>query len=141
MLQSTVKLDTIKSVDLYDCIFIPGGHGPMFDLATSDLLADMLTKAAAAGEWSWAGVGRWGLGVLAEYRNLSTPTSRCSRWGVRIAGAADWSVSALLRVWLPTTSGAEGRGVEIRPVQVVGLHCIVTMHSTSQTCTQPDWHR
>jgi putative intracellular protease/amidase len=50
VLQSTVKLDTIQSADLYDCIFLPGGHGPMFDLATSNLLADLLTQAAAAGK-------------------------------------------------------------------------------------------
>jgi hypothetical protein len=54
-----VKLATIQSPDLYDCIFIPGGHGPMFDLATSELLADMLTKAAAAGR-CWSGSVRCG---------------------------------------------------------------------------------
>lgn len=49
MLQSTVKLDAIQSPEFYDCIFIPGGHGPMYDLATSELLASILSKAAAAG--------------------------------------------------------------------------------------------
>lgn len=50
MLQSTVKLDAIQSPEFYDCIFVPGGHGPVYDLATSELLASILSKAAAAGE-------------------------------------------------------------------------------------------
>lgn len=50
MLQHTVKLDEIQQPDFYDCIFVPGGHGPMYDLAQSQLLGDILTKAAAAGE-------------------------------------------------------------------------------------------
>lgn len=49
VLQSTVKLDSIQSPEFYDCIFVPGGHGPMYDLAASELLGDILTKAAAAG--------------------------------------------------------------------------------------------
>jgi putative intracellular protease/amidase len=49
VLQQTVKLDSIQSPEYYDCIFVPGGHGPVYDLATSELLAGILTKAAAAG--------------------------------------------------------------------------------------------
>eukprot|EP00775_Hariotina_reticulata_P013455 gene13455-13581_t len=50
VLQQTVKLSDIQDPLFYDCLFIPGGHGPVFDLAKSELLADMLTKAAAAGK-------------------------------------------------------------------------------------------
>lgn len=49
VLQQTVRLDAIQSPEFYDCIFVPGGHGPVYDLATSQLLADILAKAAAAG--------------------------------------------------------------------------------------------
>jgi len=50
VLHQTVKLSDIQDPLFYDCLFLPGGHGPVFDLASSQLLADMLTKAAAAGE-------------------------------------------------------------------------------------------
>jgi putative intracellular protease/amidase len=50
VLQHSVKLTDIQQPDFYDCIFVPGGHGPMYDLAQSQLLGDILTKAAAAGE-------------------------------------------------------------------------------------------
>lgn len=56
VLQQTVKLDSITDPAFYDCIFVPGGHGPVFDLATSELLADILSKAAAAGVLCVVGV-------------------------------------------------------------------------------------
>jgi hypothetical protein len=50
VLEHTVKLSDVSDPTFYDAIFVPGGHGPMYDLAESDLLGDILTKAAAAGE-------------------------------------------------------------------------------------------
>lgn len=50
VLERTVKLSDVSDPTFYDAIFLPGGHGPVFDLAESTLLGDMLTKAAAAGK-------------------------------------------------------------------------------------------
>jgi putative intracellular protease/amidase len=50
VLEHTVKLSDVSDPTFYDAIFVPGGHGPMFDLAESDLLGDILSKAATAGE-------------------------------------------------------------------------------------------
>ncbi|KAF6261186.1 class I glutamine amidotransferase-like protein [Scenedesmus sp. NREL 46B-D3] len=50
VLEHTVKLSDVSDPTFYDAIFVPGGHGPMFDLAESDLLGGILTKAAAAGK-------------------------------------------------------------------------------------------
>jgi putative intracellular protease/amidase len=50
VLEHTVKLSDVSDPTFYDAVFVPGGHGPMFDLAESDLLGDILTKAAAAGD-------------------------------------------------------------------------------------------
>ncbi len=48
------KRNSIKLVDIspdnYDVIFIPGGHGAMWDLASSRELGDFLTKAWAKGK-------------------------------------------------------------------------------------------
>lgn len=66
MLQQTVKLDSIQSPEFYDCIFVPGGHGPVYDLAKSELLADILTKAAAAG------ADTAGCGMLCWHRTRAT---------------------------------------------------------------------
>ena len=45
-LGSTLKLDEVKAED-YDAVFFPGGHGPLWDLATSEksgqLILDFLT--------------------------------------------------------------------------------------------------
>lgn len=49
LLAHTIKLSDITDAAYYDCIFLPGGHGPVFDLASSELLAEVLGKAAAAG--------------------------------------------------------------------------------------------
>lgn len=49
VLEHTVKLSDVQDPLFYDAIFVPGGHGPVLDLAQSDLLADMLSKAATAG--------------------------------------------------------------------------------------------
>lgn len=49
-LANTVPLSGIKDPAFYDAVFLPGGHGPMFDLAQNPALADLLTKAYASGE-------------------------------------------------------------------------------------------
>jgi putative intracellular protease/amidase len=50
VLEHTVKLSDVQDPVFYDAIFVPGGHGPVLDLAESDLLADVLSKASAAGK-------------------------------------------------------------------------------------------
>lgn len=49
-LHHSVKLDDVKEPEAYDAIFLPGGHGPVFDLAVSDKVGELLTKAFAAGK-------------------------------------------------------------------------------------------
>lgn len=41
-LDNTIKLSEILYKD-YDAIFLPGGHGPMFDLAQNDLLGEIVS--------------------------------------------------------------------------------------------------
>lgn len=41
-LDNTIKLSEIIYKD-YDAIFLPGGHGPMFDLAQNDLLGEIVS--------------------------------------------------------------------------------------------------
>ncbi|QDR81631.1 type 1 glutamine amidotransferase domain-containing protein [Sporomusa termitida] len=48
-LAATKKLDVLRVAD-YDAIIFPGGHGPMFDLATNRHLAGVLPQFAAAGK-------------------------------------------------------------------------------------------
>lgn len=50
LLERTVKLADISDVALYDAVFIPGGHGPMYDLYRDEALGELLSKAAAAGK-------------------------------------------------------------------------------------------
>lgn len=42
-LNNTMKLDGISSSD-YDAVFFPGGHGPMFDLASNDNSAKLILE-------------------------------------------------------------------------------------------------
>jgi putative intracellular protease/amidase len=42
-LDSTTQLADIDPAD-YDAVFFPGGHGPMWDLATSDTAAELLSR-------------------------------------------------------------------------------------------------
>lgn len=42
VLQSTLELSEVDYMQ-YDAVVIPGGHGPLFDLANDQLLADILT--------------------------------------------------------------------------------------------------
>ncbi|GBF88803.1 hypothetical protein Rsub_01704 [Raphidocelis subcapitata] len=48
-LRSTVPLEGIQQPASYDCIFLPGGHGPMYDLAGDERLGRVLSEANAAG--------------------------------------------------------------------------------------------
>lgn len=38
----TIPLDMVRAED-YDALFFPGGHGPMFDLAQSETVAELIT--------------------------------------------------------------------------------------------------
>lgn len=51
VLQHSVPLsDIISDATYYDVVFLPGGHGPCFDLAADTMLADILTRANGAGD-------------------------------------------------------------------------------------------
>lgn len=39
----TIPLDMVRAED-YDALFFPGGHGPMFDLAQSETVAELITE-------------------------------------------------------------------------------------------------
>lgn len=48
---NTVKLDTLVGrANDFDAVFVPGGHGPMFDLATDQTSQQILAEFAAAGK-------------------------------------------------------------------------------------------
>ena len=47
--QKTVKLSDVRSVD-FDAIFLPGGHGPMFDLPENPELQQLLREFYEAGK-------------------------------------------------------------------------------------------
>ncbi len=47
-LQSTVPLVSVREQD-FDLIFLPGGHGPLVDLASDTTLQDMLSRQDASG--------------------------------------------------------------------------------------------
>ncbi len=42
--QNTIPLEQIKSADDYDALFLPGGHGPMWDLCQEKLLAKLIEE-------------------------------------------------------------------------------------------------
>ncbi|KAF7600113.1 MAG: glutamine amidotransferase [Candidatus Dactylopiibacterium carminicum] len=48
-LDGSQKIDTLKSAG-YDAVFMPGGHGTMWDLPASDRLAKLLTEAWGEGK-------------------------------------------------------------------------------------------
>lgn len=48
-LENSVKIDAV-SADHYDAIFLPGGHGTMWDFPASRELSDLLTTAWARGK-------------------------------------------------------------------------------------------
>src|SRR5919202_1355127 len=47
--QHTVKLSEVRSID-FDAIFLPGGHGPMFDLPDNPELQTLLREFYEAGK-------------------------------------------------------------------------------------------
>ncbi|KIY95554.1 putative chaperone protein HSP31 [Monoraphidium neglectum] len=49
-LKSSVPLSSVKQASSYDCIYLPGGHGPVFDLAEDQTLARLLSEAFGAGK-------------------------------------------------------------------------------------------
>jgi putative intracellular protease/amidase len=49
VLAGTVKLDTVSEAD-FDTVFYPGGHGPMWDLAESEVSIALIESFAAAGK-------------------------------------------------------------------------------------------
>ncbi len=49
VLSTTMKLDGITSTD-YDAVFFPGGHGPMFDLASNDLSGKLILDFLSNGK-------------------------------------------------------------------------------------------
>lgn len=49
--ENTVRLDTLLGQrDRFDAVFVPGGHGPMFDLATDASCQQLIAEFAAAGK-------------------------------------------------------------------------------------------
>jgi putative intracellular protease/amidase len=48
-LANTVKLETVKAED-FDTVFYPGGHGPMWDLAESDVSIALIENFERAGK-------------------------------------------------------------------------------------------
>ena len=48
-LENTHKLDEISASD-YDAVFYPGGHGPIFDLATNDLSGQLILDFLKSGK-------------------------------------------------------------------------------------------
>ncbi|MCM3629892.1 type 1 glutamine amidotransferase domain-containing protein [Paenibacillus glycanilyticus] len=46
----TVKLEQVKDIADYDAIFLPGGHGTMFDLPGNKLLQSMISTLYEAGK-------------------------------------------------------------------------------------------
>lgn len=64
-----MPLSSISDPGSYDIIFLPGGHGPMVDLAADEGLGQLLTQAYAAGGW----VGWWvgGSRAMAVWRAWS----------------------------------------------------------------------
>lgn len=49
-LRKNVALSSIQDPAFYDIYFVPGGHGPMVDLATDKAFGELLSKAYAAGK-------------------------------------------------------------------------------------------
>jgi putative intracellular protease/amidase len=48
-LNATIHLSKVRAAD-YDAVFFPGGHGPMFDLATEPLVKKLIADFWAAGK-------------------------------------------------------------------------------------------
>lgn len=49
-LKDTMKLEDVKDIASYDAIFLPGGHGTMFDLPDNELLQSMIRTHYESGK-------------------------------------------------------------------------------------------
>lgn len=49
-LQDTMKLENVNDIQAYDAIFIPGGHGTMFDMPDNEILQSMIRTLYEAGK-------------------------------------------------------------------------------------------
>lgn len=79
-LQSTVTLQSVAQEE-FDLIFLPGGHGPLVDLASDSTLRDMLSRQDAAGRLIGA-VCHGPAGLLAVQRGDGSPLLK----GRRVTG-------------------------------------------------------
>jgi len=79
-LQSTVALQSVANEE-FDLIFLPGGHGPLVDLADDPTLRDMLSRQDAAGRLIGA-VCHGPAGLLAVQRRDGSPLLK----GRRVTG-------------------------------------------------------
>ena len=70
-LQATVPLASVQNED-FDLIFLPGGHGPLVDLAQDATLQDMLSRQDAAGRLI-AAVCHGPAGLLSVQRRDGSP--------------------------------------------------------------------
>lgn len=79
-LQSTVTLQSVAQEE-FDLIFLPGGHGPLVDLASDPTLRDMLSRQDAAGRLIGA-VCHGPAGLIAVQRRDGSPLLK----GRRVTG-------------------------------------------------------
>lgn len=79
-LQSTVALQSVAHEE-FDLIFLPGGHGPLVDLASDPTLRDMLSRQDAAGRLIGA-VCHGPAGLIAVQRSDGSPLLK----GRRVTG-------------------------------------------------------
>lgn len=79
-LQSTVPLQSVAQEE-FDLIFLPGGHGPLVDLASDPTLRDMLSRQDAAGRLIGA-VCHGPAGLIAVQRRDGSPLLK----GRRVTG-------------------------------------------------------
>ncbi|MFD2613339.1 type 1 glutamine amidotransferase domain-containing protein [Paenibacillus gansuensis] len=49
-LKNTIRLDQVENIDSYDAIFLPGGHGTMFDLPDNAKLQAMIRSVYESGK-------------------------------------------------------------------------------------------
>ena len=68
-LQSTVALQSVANEE-FDLIFLPGGHGPLVDLAGDATLRDMLARQDAAGRLM-RNIGRGGAAIWPVMRAMA----------------------------------------------------------------------
>ena len=82
-LRSTAPLTTVRD-ETFDLVFLPGGHGPLVDLATDAVLQDLLSRQDAAGRLIGA-VCHGPAGLLHVQRRDGSPLLK----GRRVTGFTD----------------------------------------------------